>query len=102
MTRADDKIILFKIKSSMKACKNLSQKEIVHLSDRARDFFHFVQRFGNFLKGNDFLDIWMVEDPIQMTETVTSGLFQIYGYENLFNPDEKSKTQNNKKMTKKQ
>ena len=67
MTKTYDKIILVMVKFSMKACKNLSQREIVNLSDMARDFFHFFQSFGNFLKVNDFLDIWMVEDPIQMT-----------------------------------
>ena len=41
-----------------------------------------------------------MEDPIQMTETVTCGLFQMYFYENLFYPYEKSKIQNNKKLTK--
>lgn len=67
MTKTYDKIILVMVKFSMKACKNLSQREIVNLSDTARDFFHFFQSFRNFLKVNDFLDIWMVEDPIQMT-----------------------------------
>ena len=74
----------------MRACKNFFQQEIVNLSDAARDLFHFVQSFDNFLKVNDFLDIWMVEDPYP---------FQIYFYKNLFNPDEKRKIQNNKKLT---
>ena len=75
MTRADNKITLVKVKFSVKACKNLSQKEIVNLSNTARDFFHFVQTFGYFLKVKDYLDIWMIEDPTHMTETVTCGLF---------------------------
>ena len=64
-------------------------------------FFHFVKSFGDFLKVKDYLDIWMAEDPIQMTETVTCDLFQLYFYENLFNPDQNSKIQNNKRLTKK-
>ena len=43
----------------------------------------------------------MVKDPIQMTVAVTCGLFQIYFYENLFNPEEKSKIKNNKIWQKK-
>ena len=43
----------------------------------------------------------MVEDPIQDIETVTCGIFQLYFYENLFNPKADSKIQNNKKLTKK-
>ena len=49
MTTTDDKIILVKVKFSMKACKNLSQREIVNLGNRADDLFYFVQGFGNFL-----------------------------------------------------
>ena len=85
----------------MKACKNLSEKEVVNLSDTSHGFFYFVQSSGDFLKVKDYLDIWMVEDPIQMTETVTCCLFQFYFYKNLFNPDQNSKMQNKKRLTKK-
>ena len=78
MTRTDNKITLVKVKFSVKACKTLSQREIVNLNDTTRYFFHFVQSFGNFLKVNNFLDIRMMEDPIQMVETVTCGIFQIF------------------------
>ena len=61
----------------MNACQNFSSKEIENLGDTARDFFHFVQSFGGFLKIKDSLNIWMVEDPIQMTETVTCGVFHL-------------------------
>ena len=36
----------------------------------------------------------MVEDRIQDLESSTCGIFQLYFYENLFNPDENSKIQN--------
>ena len=49
MTRNDDKITWVKVKFSSKACKTLSQMEIVILSYIASDFFHLVQSFGNFL-----------------------------------------------------
>ena len=52
MAQTDDKITLVKVKFSMKACKYLSQKEIVNLSDTARNFLHFVQIF---LKINYFM-----------------------------------------------
>ena len=100
MTRKDNKITLVKIKFSMNACENLSNKEIENISDTARDFFHFVQRVGDFLKIKDFLNTWMVEDSLQITETVTCCLFQLYFYENLFNPKTNSKIQNHKKITK--
>ena len=36
-----------------------------------------------------------------MTETVTCVLFQLYFYENRFNPEQNSKIQNNERLTKK-
>ena len=96
MTQKDNKITLVKIKFSIKACKNLSNKEVENLSHNAWDFFHFIQSFGGFSKVKDFLDIWMVDNPLQMTQIVTCSLFQLYFYENLFNPNKSSKIQNNK------
>ena len=75
MTQTGDKITLVNIKFSMKPCKKLSNKKIGNLSDTARDFFYFVQSFGDFLKVKDFLNIWMVEEPVQLSETVTCGIF---------------------------
>ena len=43
----------------------------------------------------------MVEDLIKYLDTATCGIFQIYFYDNLFNPDENSKMQNNRELTKK-
>ena len=42
----------------------------------------------------------MVEDPIQNLDTVAGGIFQIYFYDDLISPDENSKIQSNKKLTK--
>ena len=62
---------------NLNACKNLSKKEFDNLSDTARDFFYFIQSFGNKLKLRDFLNIWMVEDRIQDLSSVTCSIFQI-------------------------
>ena len=75
----------------MGACKELSEEEIDSLSDTARDSFYFVQAFGIKLKLRSFVNIWMVEDRIQDLDSATCRIFQIYFYENLFNPDEKAK-----------
>ena len=42
----------------------------------------------------------MIEDRIQDLESSTFGIFQLYFYENLFNPDENSKNQNETKFKK--
>ena len=42
----------------------------------------------------------MVEDIVQDLDSVTCGVFQIYFFENLFNPDENSKIQDKKRLNK--
>ena len=42
----------------------------------------------------------MVEDRIQDLDSNSCGIFQLYFYENLFNPDQNSKIQNETKLKK--
>ena len=42
----------------------------------------------------------MVEEQIQDLDWNTCGIFQLYFYENLFNPDQNSKIQNDTKFKK--
>ena len=100
MNRTDQKITLCKIKFNLGACKELSKKEIDSLTNTARDFFYFVQVFGIKLKLRSFVNIWMVEDRIQDLDSNSCGIFQLYFYENLFNPDQNSKIQNETKFKK--
>ena len=64
-------------------------------------FFCFIQAFGNELKLRDFANIWMKEDRVPDHHSVTCGIFQIYFYSNLFNPNHSSKIQNKKRLSKK-
>ena len=95
------KITLCKIKFSLSACKELTEDEILSLSDTARHFFYFIQSFGNKLKLRSFLNIWMVEDRLQDLKSSTCGIFQIYFYNKLFDSDEGSKINGETKLTKK-
>ena len=79
----------------------LSEEEIDSLSDTARNFFRFILAFGIKLKLRNVVNIWMVEDRLQDLNSSTCGIFQLYFYDNLFNPDENSKIQNNTKLAKK-
>ena len=97
----DNKITLVNKKFNLSACKNFSKNKLDNLSDTAHDFFYFIQSFQNKLKLCDFVNIWMVEDHIQDFDTVTCSIFQIYFYDNLFNPDKHSKIQNKTKLNKK-
>ena len=42
----------------------------------------------------------MIEDRVQDLNSVTFGVFQIYFYDNLFNPNENSKIQDKKRLNK--
>ena len=101
INRSDNKITLCKIKFNLGACKDLTKEEIESLSDTARNFFHFIQAFGIKLKLRSFVSIWIVEDRIQDLDSSTCGIFQIYFYGNLFNPDENSKIQGETKLNRK-
>ena len=101
MDRTDDKITLCKIKFNLGTCKHLTEHEINSLSDTAKNFFYFIQAFGIKLKLRSFVNIWMVEDRLHDLDSSTCGIFQIYFYENLFNPDQNSKIQNETKLNKK-
>ena len=85
---------------SKNTCKSLSEQEIDSLSGTARNFFRFVQAFGIKLKLINFVNIRMVEDRVQDLNSSTCGIFHLYFYDNLFNPNENSKIQGNTKLTK--
>ena len=101
MDRTENKITLSKIIFNLGACKQQSEDEILSLSETAKNFFYFLQAFRNKLKLRSFVNIWMVEDRLQDLESATCGIFQIYFYENLFNPKENSKIQGETKLNKK-
>ena len=101
MHRTDNKITLCKIRFNLGACKTLSQDEVDSLSDTARNFFWFIQAFGIKLKLRNFVNIWLVEDRLQDLDSSTCSIFQLYFFDNSFNPDESSKIQNNTRLNRK-
>ena len=78
MAKSDNKITLCKIKFDLAACKQLSEDEIISLSDTARNFFYFIQTFGNKLKLRNFLNIWMVEDRLQDLDCQLAVFFNFF------------------------
>ena len=73
--RKDDKLTLIKFKFSMNGYKNLTEKELFNLSGAAQDFFHLIYRFGKNENTTNFVNVWMLEDPIQIETTITCGSF---------------------------
>ena len=77
----------------------MSQKTKDHLADTAQNFFHLLEQFAK-LKKTRCINLLILENTIQNLTTSTCGLFQLYLYKNLFDPDEKSKILNYQRMTK--
>ena len=97
--RKDDKLTVIKLKVSMNGYKNLAEKEIFNLSIGVQDFFHLIYSFGKKENITNFVNVWTLEDPIQMETTITCRPFQLYFYGNWFFPDKRSKMQSYKKLT---
>ena len=95
----DKKLTFCKLKFSMNAYEKLAENENKKPSESAQDFFHLIHNFGKNGQLTDFVNVWMLEKPIQMPKTLTCGPFQIYFYKNLFFPDENSKVHSYKKLT---
>ena len=85
----------------MNTYQNIQKKKLEQLRTTAQDFFHFIESFGELHNLNNKVSIWMLEDPIQKLDTFTYGSFQFLFFENLFEPNENSKIQNHRRLTKK-
>ena len=95
--RKGNKLTIIKLKFSMGGYDRLTEKEIHELSETAQDFFHLIHNFGRNEKITNFVNVWMLEDAIQLSHTITCGPYQIYFYKNLFFSDKDSKLHNYKK-----
>ena len=87
----DNKLTLVKLKFSMNSYKNLAKNKTKKLSETAQDLFHMIHNLGKNENIKNFVNVWMLEDPIQKSTTVTYWSFQLYFYKNLFFPDKNSK-----------
>ena len=87
----------------MKFCVDIwhkmSQKTKDQLTDITQNFFHLLEQFAK-LKKTKCMNILILENTIQNLVTSTCGLFQLYFYKNLFDPDEKSKISNHQTLNK--
>ena len=83
----------------MGSYKALSNADNLSLSGTVRDFFHLLESFGKNENIRKFVNIWLLEDPIQKGETSTCGPFQLCFYKNLFFPNENSRLHQHKKLT---
>ena len=79
--------------------KALNQKIKSQLTETAQNFSHLLEQFAK-LKKTNCMSIMILENTIQDIETSNCGQFQLYLYENLFDPDNESKIFNHRKLTK--
>ena len=77
----------------------MSQKTKDQLADTAHNFFHLLEQFAK-LKKTRCINLLILENTIQNLTTSTYGLFQLYLYKNVFDPDEKKKNLNHQRLTK--
>ena len=70
----------------MNSYENLAENETKKLLETAQVLFHLIYSLGKNGNIKNFVNVWMLEDPIQKPTTVTFGPFQLYFYENLFFP----------------
>lgn len=83
----------------MPSYKKLIENEINKLSETRQDLFHHIYSFGKNENITNFVNAWMLEDPMQDLKTVTFGPFQLYFSDNLFFPNEISKVHSYEKLT---
>ena len=70
------------------------------LTDTAQNFFHLLNEFSKLKRTNE-MNILIVEPPFQEITYSSCGLFQLYFYKSIFDPDEKSKIINHETLNKK-
>ena len=69
------------------------------LTETAQNLFHLMEQFAK-LKNSQCMNIIILENRVQDLLSADCGLFQLYFYKNLFNPEEQSKNLHHQKLTK--
>ena len=64
----------------MNGYENLAEKEIFNLSSAAQDFFYLNYTSSKSENITNLVNVWMLEDPIQMDTIVTCRPFQTAKY----------------------
>ena len=99
--KKDKTVNLVSLKFSIETYHKLEKSEISKLTDTAKDFFHLLAEFAKVNNLSNEMMVVLVDDKIQELYSDTCGLFQLYFYKNLFDPDENSKILNDEHLTKK-
>ena len=87
------------MKFSGSTWENMPHTKNEELTETAQIFFHLLQQFTK-LKKTSNINILIFEKPVQDFTSSNCGIFQLYVYKNLFDPDEKSKIINHENLNK--
>ena len=101
LNKNDKNVKLVSLKFSVDAYHKLKKNEISRLTDTAKDFFHLLGEFARVNKLTHEMTVLMVDDELQELYSDTCGVFQLYFYKHLFDPDENSKILLDEHLTKK-
>ena len=95
----DQTLTLGEMKFSVDSQENMTHTKKEQLTETAQNFFHLLQQFAKIKKTND-TSILILEQPVQDLTSSSCGIFQLYFYKNLFDPNEKSKIINHENLNK--
>ena len=93
------KITVITLTFSMEEYKKI--KTVNRLSETTQDILHLINEFGKLNSLKEEVRAHFVDDQLQKTETHACGVFQLYFFVNLFNPDENCVVIEDKILTKK-
>ena len=88
------------MKLSINSWGKLVRTKKEQLTDTAQNYFHLLSQFAKLKRTND-MNILIVEHAVQELTSSTCGLFQLYFYKSIFDPEEKSKIKNHETLNKK-
>ena len=88
------------MKLSINSWGKLVRTKKEQLTDTAQNYFHLLSQFAKLKRTND-MNILIVEHVVQELTSSTCGLFQLYFYKSIFDPEEKSKIKNHETLNKK-
>ena len=97
--KKDSKITVITLTFSMEEYKKI--ETVNRLSETTQDILLLVNEFGKLHNLKEEVGVHFVDDQLQKTVTNTCGVFQIYFFVNLFNPDENSVIIEDKILTQK-
>ena len=87
------------MKFSINSWGKLVHTKKEQLTDTAQNYFHLLSQFAKLKRTND-MNILIVEHVVQEFTSSTCGLFQLYFYNSIFDPEEKSKIKNHETLNK--